>query len=37
MIYQSTDTLDDVSGSLFFFVLFDMAHGFKNVCEIISD
>ena len=29
--------IDDVTGNLFFFVLFNMARGFENVCKIISD
>ena len=29
--------MDDVTGNLFFFVSFNMARGFENVCEIISD
>ena len=29
--------MDDVTGNLFFFVLFNIARGFENVCEIISD
>ena len=28
--------MDDVTGT-FFFVLYNMAGGFENVCEIISD
>ena len=28
--------MDDVTGNLFIFVLFKMARGFENVCEIIS-
>ena len=28
--------MDDVTGNLFIFVLFKMAWGFENVCEIIS-
>ena len=29
--------VDDVTENLVFFVLFNMARGFENVCEIISD
>ena len=29
--------MDDVTGNLFIFVLFKMARGSENVCEIISD
>ena len=33
MEYRRTD---NVTGKLVFFVLFDMARGFENVCEIIK-
>ena len=29
--------MDDVTKKLSVFVLFNMAHGFQNVCEFISD
>ena len=29
--------MDDVTGKFLFFVLLNMARGFENVCEIISD
>ena len=38
MIYQSTETVfSAVTRKLVFYVLFNMAHGFENVCEITSD
>ena len=36
MIYYSTD-MDDVTGKLFSLFLSNMARGFENVCEIISN
>ena len=38
MIYLSTETVfPAVTRKLVFYVLFNMARGFENVCEITSD